>query len=157
MEKRLLTPSPPAVQSWYRKGMSCPQEGLHTHRRMAWSLQAALLQPVCRLSAHPTSLLQKSRKKKWQSLQAIGLRSKEKAETSILLEQCLTQAQRRGIYSLPLLFGDSQGFLSECTWNMSYTCTCLGESSMEVGCSLLPKSNKTVRHHARGTSGKGPR
>lgn len=101
--RRLLPPSP-AVQteSWHRRGMCSPQEELQAHRRVVWSLQGALHQPACKLSAHPTSLLQKSRKKKWQSLQAIGLRSKEKAKTSILPEQYLPQAQHRGFYSLPL-------------------------------------------------------
>lgn len=84
MEERLLPPSLPAVQTVMaqeryvlptRKAAGSQEGGV------VWSLQAALHQPACRLSAHPTSLLQKSRKKKRQSLQAIGLRSKEKAET----------------------------------------------------------------------------
>lgn len=130
MERRLLPPSPPAVQSesWDRKGICYPQGGLQAHRRLAWSLQGALQQPAHKLSAHPTSLLQRSRKKKWQSLQAIGLRSKEKAATAILPEQYLPQAQHRGFYSLLLLLCDSQGPSSECTWSISYMCTCLGES-----------------------------
>lgn len=123
------------TESWHRKGMCCPQEGLQAHRRVVWSLQGALHQPACKLSAHPTSLLQKSRKKKWQSLPAIGLRSKEKADSL----SSTYPRHNTGICSLPLLWCDSQGSFSGCTWNISYMCTCLGGSlawSWDVLCFL---------------------
>lgn len=126
VEKSLLPPSPPAVQT-----VMAQKRSVLPTRRTAGSQEGGVasaggtsptsMQTECT----STSLLQKSRMKKWQSLQAIGLRSKEKAETSVLPEQYPPQAQHRGIYSLLLSLRDSQGPSSECTWNISCVCTCL--------------------------------